>query len=125
LSAGRGQTVTVTIRFRDPQATNTHGDNPRVSRVDVIVGDITGTLADPKIDRNPTTRVLARFTEQQWTRQGDWATVTTRIPKLERSMYVRVRGTNTGDLEPPMDTRGENPWSDLWFYSNPIFVEIR
>ena len=123
LSAERGQAVTVTIRFRDPQANNGHGDNPRVSRVDVIVGDVTGTLADPTIDRNPTTRVLARFSEQQWIREGDWATITTQLPNLDRSMYVRVRGTNTQDLEPPMDTQGESPWSDLWFYSNPIFIE--
>ena len=37
-------------------------------------------------------------------------------------MYVRVRGTNTTDLEPRMDTLGEIPWNDLWFYSNPIFI---
>ena len=23
-----------------------------------------------------------------------------------------------------MDERGENPWSELWFYSNPIFIEV-
>ena len=42
----------------------------------------------------------------------------------ERDFYVRIRGTNTQDAEPPMDIAGENPWSDLWFYSNPIFVEF-
>jgi hypothetical protein len=38
-------------------------------------------------------------------------------------MYLRVRGTSTTELEPQMDDAGENPWTDLWFYSNPIFVE--
>jgi hypothetical protein len=42
-----------------------------------------------------------------------------------RSSYVRVRGTNTAQLEPEVDPLGEDPWSDLWFYANPIFVEVR
>ena len=28
-------------------------------------------------------------------------------------------------LEPAMDPPGENPWTDLWFYSNPIFIEVK
>ena len=39
--------------------------------------------------------------------------------------YLRVRGTSTEELEPAPDPRGEDPWLDLWFYSNPVFVEIR
>ena len=23
-----------------------------------------------------------------------------------------------------MDMPGENPWHDLWFYSNPIFINV-
>jgi hypothetical protein len=22
-----------------------------------------------------------------------------------------------------MDTAGENPWDDLWFYANPVFID--
>jgi hypothetical protein len=29
------------------------------------------------------------------------------------------------DEEPVMDVPGENPWTDLWFYSNPIFIDVR
>jgi hypothetical protein len=123
LPAQRGQPVAVTIRFRDPEATNTHGDNPRVSRVDVIVGEIRGKVNDLTIDKNPTTKVLARFMEKQWVRNGDTYTITAMLPKVEGNMYVRVRGTNAQDLEPPMDRQGESPWSDLWFYSNPVFIE--
>jgi hypothetical protein len=32
---------------------------------------------------------------------------------------------NTESLEPEVDPPGEDPWSDLWFYSNPIFIEVR
>ena len=46
------------------------------------------------------------------------------LPAAERDLYVRIRGTSTDDLEPPMDGPGENPWHDLWFYSNPIFIEV-
>ena len=38
--------------------------------------------------------------------------------------YFRVRGTNTDELEPEKDQIGEDPWQDLWFYSNPIFVAM-
>jgi hypothetical protein len=37
--------------------------------------------------------------------------------------YIRVRGTNTTELEPEPDPAGENPWQDLWFYSNPVFID--
>jgi hypothetical protein len=40
-------------------------------------------------------------------------------------LYVRVRGTNTNELEPIVDPPDENPWQDLWFYSNPVFIEIQ
>ena len=83
-----------------------------------------GRSADVNNDRNPTTRVIARFAEPQWKREGDTYTVTTTLPASDRSFYVRVRGTNTQDAEPPMDVVGESPWPDLWFYSNPIFVEL-
>ena len=29
------------------------------------------------------------------------------------------------DAEPPMDVVGEDPWADLWFYSNPDLRGIR
>jgi len=85
---------------------------------------VTGASEDANVDRNPTTRVIARFSEKDWARDGDVYTITTTLPKSERNLYVRVRGTNTQDAEPPMDAAGESPWPDLWFYSNPIFVEI-
>ena len=93
-------------------------------RVDVIVGDVREPLSDPSVDRNPTTRVLARFTREVLTRDGDRYALDAALPAVDRDLYVRVRGTSTGDLEPRMDGPGENPWHDLWFYSNPIFIEV-
>ncbi|VXB26417.1 hypothetical protein NOCARDAX2BIS_190029 [Nocardioides sp. AX2bis] len=34
------------------------------------------------------------------------------------------RGTSTDEMEPEADGL-ENPWDDLWFYSNPVFVNVR
>ena len=124
LSVERGKNVSVTIRFRDPATNNSHGDTPKVSRVDFIVGEVRGTSEDPNLNKNGYTRVVSRFTDRQWSRDGDVYTITTSVQKVERALYIRVRGTNTGDLEPAMDIPGEDPWSDLWFYSNPVFVEI-
>ena len=124
LIAEKGKPVALTVTFRDPDGKNRRGDNPRVSRVDVIVGDVRGAAEDATVDRNPTTKVLARFSEKQWTRAGDAFTFSTTLPASARNYYVRIRGTNTMDAEPPMDVVGEDPWADLWFYSNPIFVEF-
>ncbi|MEX2401023.1 MAG: hypothetical protein WD423_09655, partial [Rhodothermales bacterium] len=116
--------VTVTIRLRDPNGTNHHGDNPAVARVDLIVGEITGPVEDRSQDTNPTTTVVRRFTADDWTRDGEVLTMSHTLEDVHHSSYLRVRGSNTGDqLEPENDPAGEDPWTDLWFYSNPIFIE--
>ena len=124
LQVAPGQPVDVTIRFRDPEDTNHGGDRPTVRRVDLIRGEVCGPVADPSTDTNDTTRVVARFTEADWSRSGDVLTIATSLPASDVSTYVRVRGTNTPDAEPVMDEPGEDPWADLWFYSNPIFIEV-
>ena len=115
--------IVVMIRLRDPQGKNFHGDNPSVRRVDLIAGDIAGPVSDRTRDKNPTTRIIRRYEEGDWTRDGEFIAITERLDDVTESLYLRVRGTNTTELEPAEDTRGEDPWTDLWFYSNPIFVE--
>ena len=124
LRVAPGAQVTATVRFRDPETPNVAGENPAVRRVDVIVGEVRGPTSDPANDRNPTTRVLARFTRDVLARDGDRYAIEAPLPAVDRDLYVRVRGTSTEDLEPPMDDPAENPWHDLWFYSNPIFIEV-
>jgi hypothetical protein len=121
----KGQKATITIRLRDPAAANTAGQTPSVAHVDLIIGDVTGPRADRDGDSNPTTRVAHRFTQADWTRDGEVLTMSWTLDRLERDAYVRVRGSNTDQGEPQPDTKGEDPWSDLWFYSNPIFLETR
>lgn len=124
LKVKRGEAVTVTIRVRDPAGPNFAGKSPSVARIDLIRGDVGGPVADRSTDSNPTTHVDRRFAGSDWARQGDVLTMTRAIPKLERSGYLRVRGTSGAELEPAVDAAGEDPWSDLWFYANPIFLEV-
>jgi hypothetical protein len=125
LPLSRGNDVRVVIRLRDPAGPNHHGDAPSVARVDLIVGEVTGPRSDPDGDSNPSARVVKRFTAADWRREGDVLTMEYTLRGVGRSSYVRVRGTNTAQLEPEVDPLGEDPWSDLWFYANPIFVEVR
>ncbi|WP_336964984.1 phosphoesterase [Sphingobium aquiterrae] len=117
-----GDDVEIRIRLRDPAGANAGGRTPEVARVDLIVGDVTGPVADRSADRNPTAHVEHRFTPAQWQRDGEYLTMTYVLKGVARPQYVRVRGTGTQELEPSQDPKGENPWDDLWFYSNPIFL---
>ena len=125
LRVGGRRDVTITIRLRDPFEPNSHGDAPEVRRVDIIVGKITGPVADRATATNSTATVVKRFGPADWHKQGEYLTMRYTLTNVSQDMYVRVRGTNTDQLEPARDPRGENPWADLWFYSNPIFIDVR
>jgi len=116
-----GKSVDVEIRFRPLAGKNGNGETPVVSRVDLITGGITGPSADVNADTNPTARVVARFGPNSWRRSGDEMVIRHRLTDIPGNMYVRVRGTNTAEDEPQLDG-AEDPWTDLWFYSNPVFI---
>jgi hypothetical protein len=124
LEVAPGSTVGVTIRFLDPASANHHGDDPAVSRVDLIVGEVQGPVSDRSTDTNPTTRVVARFGKGDWQTDGRYRVISFRLEGVSKDSYLRVRGTNGSELEPEPDPRGEDPWTDLWFYSNPIFLHV-
>jgi hypothetical protein len=119
----RGNAVMLSIRLRDPQTPNANGDNPAVARIDLIRGAVIGPAQNRALDTNPTTRIEARFGPSQWRRDGDLIIIDYMIKNLKKSEYVRVRGTNTDQLEPAPDVKDESPWADLWFYSNPLFLK--
>ena len=85
---------------------------------------MTGPVADRTTARNPTTHVAKRFGPSDWVRDGEYLTMSYTLSDLTSDSYVRIRGTNTTQLEPERDPRGEDPWADLWFYSNPIFIDV-
>jgi len=131
-SAQTGGTVTlatpgeidISIRVRDPLEANYNGDNPEVARIDLIIGNVTGPYEDRTLDTNQSTSVVKRFSALDWRRRGEFLEINHRI-SVTAPVYIRVRGTNTNEPEPRADPPDEDPWPDLWFYSNPVFVDIR
>jgi hypothetical protein len=101
---------------------NAGGHNPAVKRIDLIMGDITGIGANPAVNSNTSTQVVRRFTASDWKQDGEYLAMTETL-KTKGQHYVRVRGTNTDELEPEQDPPAEDPWHDLWFYTNPIFIK--
>ena len=122
LEVPAGSDVTVVIRVRDPSGKNFGGFSPSVARVDLIQGDILGSASDRSLDANPTTRVVRAFTPASWAREGETLSMVHVLKDVRGPIYIRVRGTSGGEAEPLPDPLGEDPWSDLWFYANPIFI---
>jgi hypothetical protein len=142
LKVAKGATVTVTVKWRSP-ATNNNGDVPKVNHVDLISGNWGPKLlpSNPAYTTqvtNPSTKVAARFTTASLRASKGWYTGTFTI-KPTADMYLRLRGTNQGlnvvnqtdangnplndELEYPNDEA--KAWADLWFYSNPIFIDVQ
>jgi myo-inositol-hexaphosphate 3-phosphohydrolase len=118
-----GKALELLLRVRDPAGANSNGDEPSLARIDVIRGTITGAASDRNQDRHPGAQVIARLGSGQWQRDGEWISLTHRLDAVQAPFYLRLRGTSTTELEPSPDPAGEDPWSDLWFYTNPVFVE--
>ena len=115
--------VIIEIRFRQPTKPNAGGFKTPVARVDLIVGEVKGKYVYLGTDRTSDTEVLQRFTS--WNREGTLQVVRYNLD-ISGPVYLRVRGTNNEtELEPLPDEVEENPWQDLWFYSNPIFIDVR
>jgi len=115
------QTVHVSIKVRDPDGVNFAGREVSLDHLDVIQGLISTATQTPT-NNNPSAKVIKRFHAADWQvdPQG-YITVSFNLP-VSNSSYFRIRGTNTNDLEPSPDEPGEDPWADLWFYTNPVFL---
>ncbi|MDZ4371151.1 MAG: phosphoesterase [Phenylobacterium sp.] len=121
----RGSDVTVVIRLRDPAGANFGGRSPDVARVDLIRGEIGPRVDDASTDTHPRARIERRFTPGEWTRDGEVISMAWTLKAVSEPTYLRIRGTNRADeLEPELDPPGEDPWADLWFYANPVFIAV-
>jgi hypothetical protein len=137
---GTGNPVKITIKFKSP-AMNNNGQVVMVDHIDLIGGEVTGFVAPGSANYNnpvnPTTKVIARFTSADWEMDADGWYVIQYHTRLDRNMYFRLRGTHLGvnvanetqDGEPLSDSlmspnTPAKAWADLWFYSNPIFVNV-
>ncbi len=122
LCVRRGSDVTVLVKARLATRPNSAGFIPRLARLDLIKGAVTGrssseTLSTPQVK-------VERSYEPRW----HYAVFTHTFRNIREPFYLRLRGTdgNRGAFEPQADTPGAaNPWEDLWCYTNPIFVEVR
>lgn len=115
-----GESISIEVKFRDPDTLNFGRQNPSVERVDVIIGMVSSDVAAAP------SPVVHRFTSKDWHVDGQFRTIKMDIEAVKHAQYVRIRGTNNkNELEPQIDTAGEDPWADLWFYSNPVFISVK
>jgi hypothetical protein len=113
------------VRFRAPDGKNGGGFQPQVQRVDVIQGVVSGPVQNRNSDEAPNTKVTKRFYASDWQTKRGYSEFRLALGKVNHSGYLRLRGTNNKDEhEPEADAKGENPWHDLWFYSNPVFIKL-
>jgi len=110
-----GTTMRIELRVRQPSRPNAEGARPVVAQMELIVG----TLGDQGTPIMQTRHWRA----DSWRRDGDMLLATWTLPVPARGAFVRARGSNTLDATPPADVPGEDPWQDLWFYSNPVFID--
>jgi hypothetical protein len=96
--------VDVEVRIRVPKTPNAYGDRPAPRRINIIGGSITGPVATPTVDTNPTTKVLARFDESNWRRDGDWITNTYNIDVQARRDARRPMGVHVRAVGQRLDT---------------------
>ncbi|MGI8808877.1 MAG: hypothetical protein ACR2KK_13760 [Acidimicrobiales bacterium] len=123
----RGADVQVRLRIGLPKTPNASGVVPSLARVDVISGPVMEAPGPRDGAAAPATAVVASFDVR---RRADEVDLDHTFRSVERSFYLRLRGTDgnlcvPGSIEPLADRPGVDPWDDLWFYSNPVFVDVR
>ena len=122
LSLDAEKKLTLSMRFKLNDGLNFNGDQPEVSRIDIIAGGISDEIADEP-NTNSTAKVIKRLDESQWLVEDNHIVAEVIIPREYASGYVRLRGTSGNYLEPEVNIKPLDPWQDLWFYSNPVFWE--
>jgi hypothetical protein len=105
---------------------------PVLTRVDVIAGSVTGPAASRDAFTAPDTRVVKSF---EIAPGGGRVSLRYSFGRFDTPFYLRVRGTDGKRTQPgllgaavdphgpALDAFGSaDPWGDLWFYTNPIWV---
>ena len=132
LHVKRGTATELTIDIDLQDVPNWRQFIPVLKRVDVIVGSVTGPVADKDSFKAPDTKVVKSF-EVDPTRGS--VSFTYSLGRLDKPFYLRLRGTDGNRTQPglmgaavdpygpQLDVIGSaDPWADLWFYTNPIWV---
>ncbi|WP_193613338.1 PHP domain-containing protein [Nocardioides lijunqiniae] len=134
LQARRGSRLELVVRITAQDVPNWAQFLPQLNRVDVVRGAVDPLSAAKDRDRftAPDTKVV-----RQWDTSGRTGTYELRydLGVAEEPFYVRLRGTDGNRQQPgflgtAVDPQGPaidvvgsaDPWLDLWFYTNPIWV---
>ena len=132
LRVRRGDEVELSIIIDPATMPNWAQFLPSLARVDVIRGAVTGPVDDQDAITAPDTSVVKSYDVAGLT---DQIRLTYRLGRIDGPCYVRLRGTDGNRTAPgalgaeidpagpAMDVLGDaDPWLDLWFYTNPIWV---
>ena len=132
LRVKRGTSVELTIEIDLANTPNWSQFVPVLARVDVITGKVTGPVADRDTFTAPDTKVVKSFEVGRGT---GTVSFTYSLGQVGEPCYVRLRGTDgkrsapglmgagVDPFGPALDVIGAaDPWEDLWFYANPIWV---
>ncbi|MPR00430.1 histidinol-phosphatase [Modestobacter sp. I12A-02628] len=123
----RGGDVQVELTIELAAGPNAAGMVPKLAKVDLISGPVTGAAADRDTLSAPQTSVVETFEVPAGARKRVRLEHTFR--NVQQSFYLRVRGSDGNQLDsagnPLIDVAGaEDPFADLWFYANPVFVDV-
>jgi len=129
---GRGQRLELVITAQKAGKPNWAQFVPALAKVDVIRGAVTGQSTDRDSFHTPDTSVVQTYDVSG---QGSSFTLTYALGRVDQPCYVRLRGSDGKRLAvgingasvdpsgPAADVIGHaDPWDDLWFYTNPIWV---
>jgi PHP domain len=132
LTPRRGTRMELAITLHTASLPNWAEFVPELARVDVIRGRVTGPVSDRDVFTTAATRVVKTYDVSG--RSGTIELVYG-LGAVDEPFYLRVRGSDGKRLQPGLngaavdpagpavDVLGQaDPWQDLWFYSNPIWV---
>jgi hypothetical protein len=132
LTARRGTPVRLVIRIVTAQLPNWSQVLPKLAKVDVIRGKVTGPVSDRDSFGTPDTSVVSTF---DVTGRDGVIDLSYDLGALDDGFYVRLRGSDGKRLAvglngagvdaagPAIDVVGDaDPWQDLWFYTNPMWA---
>jgi hypothetical protein len=132
LAVAVGATVGVEITLTLAGTPNFGGQVPTLARVDMITGPVTGTPADRDVFTAPGARLTRSW---EVGRNAGTVMLSHTFRDVRAPFYLRLRGTDGNRVGPGpygvvvdpcgpvIDVAGDaDPWADLWFYSNPVWV---
>lgn len=135
LTSRTGDDIEVTITVTLASGPNAAQLRPELARVDLIAGQVTGAFADRDTFTTPQTKVVTSFDTTGARAKGGTVTFRHVFRDVADPFYVHFRGTDGNRSQPgalgasvdpngpAIDVVGDaDPWTDLWFYTNPVFV---